>query len=42
MRGQCDAMHSEFHMTPFMALILIGFAVFITTLGVVSIWSKLR
>lgn len=29
-------------MTPFMALILAGFAVFIATLGAVSFWSKLK
>lgn len=28
-------------MTPFLALILVGFAAFVGTLWVVSLWSKL-
>ncbi len=35
-------MHTPFHMTPFLALILAGYAVFMTTVGAVSIWSKLK
>lgn len=39
---QCEAMNTDFHMTPFLALILAGYALFIGTLGWAWIWTKLK